>query len=277
MLSFFQSSRSRAEPIFLYEIVHGSGIDERLLLTDAEVPITLQSGVYRVTAIDHAEVKASGTLDNTKLEVRCPFDSPLTRIFLSYPPDRTTTLTIRQGDMNDLEGEFPVIWSGRILAFSVDNIEARFDCEPIGTAVRRPGLRRNFQYGCPHVLYGPQCKANRAARTVTSRAFSITGSAIELPGGWHGPFDTVKFNGGLAEWQVPAGSLITRTILQVNGNTLILGGLPTGLTTSLDIRLSVGCNHQLSDCRNLHHNTPNYGGQPWIPLKNPVGNYNSFY
>lgn len=278
MFGLFQSSRNRAEPVFLYDIVHGSGAGQRLYLTDAEQPISHEGNTYLVTAIEHSEVKASGSLDNTKLELRCPFENPLTQVFLVHPPDMTTTLRIRQGDMNDPDQEFITIWSGRILSFSADNIESKFDCEPIGTATRRPGLRRNFQFGCPHVLYGPRCRANRLARTVSAQPQHIGGSVVSFGTGWHGPFEPLKFIGGLAEWDTPEGGVITRTILQVGvTGQLVLNGVPSDLTTFTQVRLSTGCNHQQNDCQDLHENIANYGGQPWIPLKNPIGNYNSFY
>lgn len=278
MFGFLQSSRDRAEPVFLYDIVHGAGAGQRLFFTDAEQQISFEGNIYLVTAITHEEIKVSGSLDNTKLEIRCPFDNPLSRVFLIHPPDMTTTLRIRQGDMNDPDQEFTTIWAGRILSFSVDNIESKFECEPIGTATRRPGLRRNFQYGCPHVLYGPRCRANRLARTRTSTPQHIDGTVVDFPTGWNGSFDPVKFVGGMAEWDSPHGGVITRTILQVNSpGLLMLNGAPTELTTFTQVRLSTGCNHQVDDCRNLHNNIANYGGQPWIPLKNPIGNYNNFY
>jgi hypothetical protein len=39
----------------------------------------------------------------------------------------------------------------------------------------------------------------------------------------------------------------------------------------------LGCNHQAyaeegGDCQPLHDNIVNYGGDRWIPLKNPIGN-----
>lgn len=283
MFELFQSKRSKQEPVHLYEIIHGSGIGERMYLTDAEFPITVDGATYQVTEITHSEIKTSGTLDNASVELRCPFQHPLTRVFLRHPPDRTTTLVIKRGEANDAEQEFLTIWSGRILSFSVDNIESKFSCEPIATATRRPGLRRNFQYGCPHVLYGPQCRANKAARTTLAHVEGINASVITLSPGWSIFRPARKHLGGLMEWSLPGGVIITRTVINIRQDPsllvwyLTLSGEPTGLSVGQAVNVAAGCDHQIDDCRNLHNNILNYGGQPWIPLKNPVGNYNNFY
>lgn len=282
MLSFFQSSRNRAEPIYLYEVVYGSSVSERLFLTDAESPVSYLGNIYAVEALDHDEITASGSLDKSTVQLRGAFISPLTRIFLTYPPDRTVTLRILQGDRNDPDGEFIAIWAGRILDFSVEGFESKFECEPIGTAARRPGLRRNYQFTCPHVLYGPHCRANKLARTRTAPVTLLSGSTVTVAPGWNGSLDPASFQSGIAEWVGSSGGVVTRTILRVSldgsgQGELLLGGLPTGLAPGAPVALSVGCNHQMSDCRDLHQNINNFGGQPWIPLKNPIGNYNNFY
>jgi hypothetical protein len=56
------------------------------------------------------------------------------------------------------------------------------------------------------------------------------------------------------------------------------------------INVVLGCNHRPfasddGDCEALHvpadgstpTNLPNFGGQPWIPLKNTFGNYNHYW
>lgn len=280
MLSFLQGSRNRSVPVYLYEVVYGSARGSVIRLTDAEQPIVLDDLTYTPVQIKHGEIHASGTLDKTTLEVSTRYDSPLSNLFRHYPPSQVVTLTVLRGEADDPSQEFSVIWAGRILSCSIEFYEAKLVCEPIGTAVRRPGLRRNYQVGCPHVLYGPSCRANQADFTRTTTVSNVEGSTVRLETGWNGPWSFSRFINGIAEWTDGNGDVTTRTILQVvtdgTADFILLAGATQGLRAGGTLSLSLGCNHQLSDCQDFN-NLPNYGGCPWVPTKNPVGSYNPFY
>lgn len=282
MLDFFQRSRSKSEPIHLYHVEYGIASASQMRLTDAEEDIVVSGDTYQAVQIRHGEINASGTLDKATVDVNAPHTNPLVELFRVYPPSQVVNLTIYQGDRNDADAEFLVIWAGRIIDFSIEVDEAKFTCEPVATSIRRPGLRRNYQYGCPHVLYGPSCRANKLAASVSTTVSSIDGSYVVLAPSWFGALDPAKFRSGLIEWTSPGGDKISRAILRVTdgggtGRTLLLGGLPVGLKAGSTVSLFLGCNHQMSDCKDLHNNILNYGGCPWIPVKNPIGNYNNFY
>lgn len=280
-LPFFQSSRYRSQPIHLFHVVYGTGPSNQLFMTDNEKPISWMGNTWSVYQIKSTEISASGTLDKATVELRAPFTNPLTELFRMAPPDSVVVVTIYRGDANDPDQDYRSIWRGRVLGFSIEGVESRFACDPIGTSVKRPGLRRNFQYSCPHVLYGPSCRANRGAATQnTTLAAAPSGMQITVQLGWNGSRPTDKFQGGIATWTDPTGNTVSRTILQVSGGggvNLLLSGLPTGLAIGSAVALSLGCNHQTSDCSALFANIPNYGGQPYIPTRNPVGNSNNFY
>lgn len=282
MLSFFQSSRALSQPIHLYRIEYGIGAGSRMLFTDAETPLLVGGDTYQPVQIRHGEINASGTLDKATVEVNTPYNNPLVELFRIYPPSQVVNLTIYQGDLNDPDAQFLVIWGGRVIDFSLDAMEAKFTCDPVATSIRRPGLRRNYQFSCPHVLYRGSCRASQLAATVTTTVTAISGSILTLPAGWFGALDPAKFRGGPIEWLAAGGDRVTRGILRVTddggtGRTLLLGGLPSGLVVGMEVEVALGCNHQMDDCKNLHNNIQNFGGCPWIPTKNPIGNYNNFY
>lgn len=280
MFPFLHASRARSEPVHLYRVVYGIGAGSKMLMTDAEDPLVFGGETYQPVQIKHGEINASGNLDKSTVDLRAPRTNPLVDLFRVYPPSQVVALTIYQGERNDPDAEFRAIWAGRILNFAIEINEATFSCEPIGTSIQRPGLRRNYQVGCPHVLYGPSCRANKAAATISRRVTAINGPWLTLPAGWFGTRDPAVYLAGLAEWTTPAGDRMSRTILRVGGETsrdVMLGGLPTDLAVNGYVDLVLGCNHQLHDCRSLHSNIQNYGGCPWIPTKNPVGSYNNFY
>ncbi len=84
----------------------------------------------------------------------------------------------------------------------------------------------------------------------------------------------------MLEWENANNQTEVRTILavtEVSGRSrLTLSGVAPSMATGQNVRAVKGCGHVLSDCGNVHNNIPNFGGQPYIPLKNPLGRANPF-
>ena len=277
-----EESRSLGEPVDLYLFRYGSQANAYYAYTDAEQPITHDGIVYAPATIKRGNFTASGTLDKTVLQVNTPINTDIANLFRVYPPGQVVTLVIRQGHANDPDVDFPVIWTGRVIQCERDGSEATLSCEPVATSMRRTGLRRNYQLSCPHVLYGPQCGANKLAATLTTQVINLTDSRITLQDGWSGSINPNKYIGGLVEWNTGAGGE-SRTILRViDLKTLVLSGPTTGIVAGQNIDVILGCNHQMGvgpqpdgDCLPLHNNIQNFGGQAWIPTANPI-NTNPF-
>lgn len=279
-MSFDQmhASRDQSAPFSLFRFQYGPGADDVHLYTNAERPVQIGGDIYSPIPITRGKINRSGGLDRTSLKVELPASSDLATLFKGQPPTQVVNLIIYKGELDDPTKEVRVSWSGRVLACSFKGAVAHLDCQPVSTMMKRPGLRRHYQRGCPHVLYGPQCRASKAAATQTSTVQSISGAEITLSGGWNGSNDAEKFVGGYATWTGPNGETERLSVLKaVTSNTLLLENRPRGLTEGDSIQVLLGCNHTLSDCRLLHSNAVNYGGQPYIPTDNPVGIKNNFY
>lgn len=268
-----ESSRDEGAPITLYQFQYSATGFHRY--TDADATVAFGGNDYGPIPISRGNIAASGTLDKTIIEVRTPFDSEISDRFLIAPPSQQVGLIIRQGHVG--EAEFVVAWSGRVLACTREANEAVLACEPFSTALRRPGLRRHYQFGCPHVLYGTQCTANKAAATRAATVQAVGTTTVTLAPGWEGAFTPAKFIGGQVEWSGEGGALEIRTILRRSGDVLTLAGLVRDLASLDSISVILGCNHQESDCQDLHANINSFGGQPWIPRLNPHSSVNLFY
>lgn len=284
MFPFFETSQSSGEPILLYRVTYGPGVADFLALTDAEIDVTV-AGVKYIgrQAIECPPITASGTLDKTTLELTVAFDSPLTELFRTAVPDNVISLRIMRAHYGDvLDGvldpaQTRQIWGGRILNFGVDDgYQVTLSCEPFGTSIRRTGLRRPYCVGCPHVLGGSACKVNLSLFTVDTTATAIAANTVTLPSGWNGALPAAKFTRGLLTFAGPFGP-VKRTILSVSGNTLTVAGSLAALTVGAQVWLQLGCNHTTDDCRIVFNNINNFGGFPWIPTENPVGQKSYFY
>ena len=122
------------------------------------------------------------------------------------------------------------------------------------------------------------CNANKVAATVSGTVASVSSNTLVLNSGWNGAVSVSKWVDGLVEWTNAEGQTEVRRILSVTGDTLTLGGLLRDLEAAMVVSVIFGCNHQQTDCGDLHNNIQNFGGCPWIPVKNPIGfGQNQFY
>ncbi|PBB41795.1 hypothetical protein CK222_21825 [Mesorhizobium sp. WSM3866] len=295
-----ESSRYRGQPIRLY-LIQGADTDDDVPLgpfayNNGEAPITrpvLDANGNPVNIqfdpwpIKNSNISHDGTLDKSDITITMAFGSEMDDLFLAYPPSQVVNLTIFEGHIGDdvTEENFPAIWMGRITS-SADNDsnEQELSCVPVSTSIKRPGLRRNYQVGCPHVLFGDQCRASKAAATVARQVASVTRNKITL--------DTTlgdtasRYVGGLLQWaNSDNGRKELRTISSVraDGLEITIRGIARGLAAGTPLSVIRGCNHLMTGC-NQHTdsvaggpNIKNYGGQPWIPLENPLSQKNQFY
>lgn len=275
-----EQSRDQGHPIELYEFRFGPEVGSIRRYCNIANGFTFDGNLYDPMPIQRSEITASGSLDKSAMQVRIPQDAYVATLFTGEPPSSVVTLIIRQGHLAD--ADFKVCWSGKVLGGEFEGKELALECEPISSSLRRSGLTRDYQYTCPLVLYGPQCRANKAAATSTVVVTSVSGVFVTLPSSWATVAKKPKYLGGIAEW-VSDGRTHRRSIVNRSGDVLTLSNAPTGLVAGATLTLILGCNHQHGlfdadgDCKNLHNNILNFGGQWEIPLKNPIGVHNNYY
>lgn len=295
-----ETSRTLGEPIELYlfvgaaaavdaEIDMSAGEFGPYAYTDAESEVVYDGVTYLPVTIDRDPIGAAGTLDKATLKVTMEAGLTLGDQFIAYPPNQVVNLFLRQGHSGDdpaEPGNFPVVWTGRVLGCAHPPGETTYTCEPISTALKRPGLRRNYQVSCPHALYGPECGADRAAATIDRTVEALTQTTITLPAGWDSVHPYQKYFGGMVTWLRTDGAMEARSILSsADGLTLRISGNTRGLEVGAGIKVILGCSRSLvltagvlvGDCPDLHGNIVNYGGQPFIPTTNPLGPSSNYY
>jgi len=267
----YETSVERGQPVELYIFRYGAASEQYYAYTDGEVEIQVGAITYTPIPIKRGPITITGTLDKAALTINMPGSGDVPELFRVYAPSSVVTVEIRQGHVNDADKDFRLIWSGRVLNCRWTNREAALTCEPITTSLKRPGLRRNYQYGCPHVLYDPRtCRANKAAATVAATVQVINGTLVTLS-----VTGAYEHEGGMVEWTQPNGRQEVRTIIKVVGGSYLLSGVPTGMSAGMTVNLVRGCDHSMTGCAS-HSNILNYGGMPWIPLKNPMSNSSPF-
>ena len=278
-----EESIYHGEPVELFLFRYGPGPTQFHAYVDAEIDVSFDGVTYVASPIRREAVKSSGTLDKATIKVNTDANSGVAELFRVYPPTQPVTLFIRQGHIGDPDAEFKVIWTGTVAGCSWEDSEATLSCNPVSTSMLRTGLRRHWQYGCPHALYmgdaNGGCRADKVAATQVTTLSAVSGSIVTLPSGWNGTRDKAKFLRGLVEWVNPEGGTERRAILKVNtaANVITMGGPIVGMEAGDTVAVILGCNQQMADCADLHNNINDFGGQPWIPTKNPFGQTQNFY
>lgn len=269
-----ETSQQNGRPIEAYEFVFGPGPAHVYRFTNGDTDRTGPTGTFKAIPIQRERYVSSGTTDKSSLKIRTPVTTDLSNLFRSYPPTQPVLVNVWQGHLGD--GEWIVAWTGRILSVTKEGSENVMTCESTIISLKRPGLRRNYQYACPYVLYGPGCMANKGAATFPATVESVSGGLLVLGAGWNGPHEPKRFSGGMIQWEGESG-LEVRTILRVDEatNRITIIGPLRDLEVGDAVQVILGCNRLMDGCH-VHNNIVNFGGQPWIPLRNPV-KYHPFW
>jgi hypothetical protein len=246
---------------------------------DGEEPVTRDGITYQPFPISMSDITSSGDLDKSDITVSLARGSEAFESeFIGFPVSQVINLLVFHGHTNDpvTLANYPAIWVGRVGAPVFDEDEISFNCVPVSTSIQRPGLRRNYQLSCPHALYMSQCRANKVAATAGRVVTAILGNTVTFDDAL--PLPGLKYRGGLMEWSFSGRSAI-RTIIDVNETekVITIRGNLRGLVVGDTIKVTLGCNRLQSDCTELHNNILNFGGQPQIPLENPLSQKNIFY
>lgn len=285
-MSFDQHQTSAREGglITLYYFRVGEGPADAICYTDADEHVWFQpAGAvhgyrFKPIPIDRDEITDVGSLSKTDMNIKLPRATEIVRLFKSYPPSFVVTLQIFEGHFEDRDREFKPVWGGRLLNCEIEKSQATLSCQPGSTSLKRPGLRRNWQRQCPLPLYGPDC---RAVEVLLDCVFdSATNNAITgiIPDGGL-PSGAEAYANGIARWVNSVnGRNEVRSILScvVNDDkfTILVSGAVRNVVGSFTI--TKGCQYTERTCTEWHNNILNYGGQNWIPLKNPVGTTSTY-
>lgn len=289
-----ESSVDLGRPQTFFEFVYGDGRGDVLryvgstevLITGRLAPVIAMNRSWQARAIKHGKITMAGSLDKAAIEVTAGTDIELADLYRAAPPSRQVNLNIYRGNVGS--DDYKRIWTGRVLSVSFDGPELIASCEPVSTSTRRVGLRRNYQYGCPHVLYGRACGLSRIANTALGEVIKVNSgqqlvfkrrnrSLVIAP---------AELVGGVLTITLPDGREVKRAIVAATGVdseveeeaeqniSIKLMAVVPELAVGVPTAVTRGCGHSWEACK-AFGNTVNYGGCPNIPTKNPFSG-NSF-
>jgi uncharacterized phage protein (TIGR02218 family) len=262
-----ETSVDDGKPIELLEINYSTEV-WRYTSAEREVIHNLQT--YEPLPMRHGSIAPTGDASTSNLTLELAKETPVGSLFLIQPPSEVITMTLFSKHFGD--DEFTVLWKGRILNCEFEDPFFKFNCESVFSSLQRIGIPRRFSVGCTHNLYGVGCRVLRDAYRTDGVALTITG--IDLTSGAAGAVPDGYFAGGYVTWvHNVRGNLESRMITYSEGASglIRLVAVPNGLSLGQEIKIYAGCDHRVQTCKDKFNNVPNFGGQPFIPQKNPFG------
>lgn len=259
-----ESSVHSGQPVELYRF--SSGL-RKWLYTSADVPIVYQTETYEPYPLKRGPFRQTAELAKTGLEIKTPRDTPFVADMVASPLLDVVMLTIYRKHRSD--AEVLPFWRGRVEGVRFEGGESIISCKPLGTALKRIGLRRPAQRQCPHALYDVGCNLTEAVYAETGSLLSHTGAAVTSgvfaghPDGW--------WVGGKIDF-----SGARRFIVGHVSDTITLTGAVPGLAQNAAFIVYPGCDHLPATCNSKFGNILNYGGAPGFPIKNPFSGDSAF-
>lgn len=224
--------------------------------------------VYIAVSMSRSNFEASQDYRRNNLKIKMPLTAEFVQQYISSPPTDKIDITVYQYHEDDPDQEVVIVWTGRVINLKFGEKDVEVLCESIETVFDRNTLRRQYSRGCTFQLYDPDsCKVDPDNFVLETTLSAVDG--IILTSSDFGTYDDGYFAGGYLVLQV--GSILNkRFILTHVGNDITINLSLPGLAAGVDVSVYPGCAHTTQVCADKFNNILNYGGQPFIPLKNPM-------
>lgn len=264
-----EESVEQGAPIELYEFRIYS---VSYYFTTASEDVTIGPITYQASTLSRTEIEESSEIPKNNITVSVPYDFAILAYYDAVPPSDVITLRISR--MHRGDSDVQPWWNGRVVNGLRLGERGQLHCESVYTSLKRTGLRRLYSRLCPHVLYGAACRAQDTSFKLTMALDGVDG--ITLSSSLLSAYPDGRFAGGFMEWEVTPGRIEKRGIKAHVGSYIeITHPIPDiqGLDT---INVYLGCKHTLTDCHATFNNAVNYGGFPFVPKQNPMGQSSVF-
>lgn len=159
-------------------------------------------------------------------------------------------------------GDYVQQWKGKVAKINFKRNVAEILVVPGTQELKRSGLTKRFSIQCILPLYSSKCTVDYSLYSITGTISTVSGLTV-----------TATEFASKADNYFRGGVLIAngreRMIDYHVGNTVMLYSVLPGLVPGMSFEARRGCPHTDSACYTDFNNHLNFGGQPYIPTKNP--------
>lgn len=257
-----EASIELGEPIMLAQFALGMkswyfDAADQDLTYDGNTYLSLPGGMQL------SRIQDSGEFAKNNVKMTVDRLHPIAELWRVSPPTAVCAIILKEIHLAEVDDS--VAWLGHVSNVSWgESGTADILLSPGTTAMASNGLRRLWQKGCPHVLYGKQCgldpETNAFDATITAND-GLTLTAAEFDNG-------SKLAGGFISWTDVDGVTDWRFIMSRTGTSVRTMTRAPLLEVGTVVRVYVGCDHTITRCAELN-NTDNMGGIPYFQGKNP--------
>jgi len=250
-----EQSLSEGQPVELYCFNKG---DLYWTYTNTSESIIFQARQYVPKLIKRGDVVLStNSLKNT-LEIEVDRLNPFAINYIFAPIDGVVSLVIYRGHA----GDFVVYWKGTVAAVKFKSETAIIVANSKIGSLKRLGLMRKYLRLCGFPLYSTRCTISKTDYKIQGIVLTVSG--INVTATEFGTKSDGWFVGGFLE---SGGS--SQMIVYHVGTAIKLLGRIYDLKAGDAFIAYAGCDHLSTTCKNKFNNKLNYGGQRYIPIKNP--------
>jgi len=253
----YEESDYSGEPLELYRFVLG---DQIWLFTSADHEVAWGDDTYVPVFIKRGGFTKGGDARKGNIEVQVAASNAVALLFRSGWLSGIMTLTIYRHHYSDTD--YSVLWKGRVISCKWSGSMATLTSDNVSTTFSRAGLRRSYQVGCPHVLYGSACGLEASSWQVAATVSAVTDGTLTLSGidGYADGY----FLGGMAQ----IGDDKRMIVAHGSGSITMVDSVGSAAEGDT-VTLWPGCPRTMTSCLNKFNNLDNYGGLPFLPDKNP--------
>ena len=250
-----EASINSGKPIELYDF--SFGVDHWRYTSSPEA-VTYLTNEYQPEMIERSDLEITDNAFKNELEIKINRNNLLFYTFIHAPVEGILSLTIYRGH----DPDYVTFWAGVVSQVNFNTDEITITATPRTSSLLRTGLRRKYQKLCNHPLYKAGCSVNRESYKITGTIATISGFTIVSA-----VFAT-KADGWFNAGEIIVGDA-ERLITTHVGSTITISRGIYGAVAGNSFTAYAGCDHSMDICRTKFDNLINYGGQPWIPTKNP--------
>lgn len=199
-------------------------------------------------------------MDNSDFQITIPSNIPLISLFVQRNPIRPVYVKIKNTNGN-------IVLSGVILEVTIKAQErkAELNCQSIKTMISGHLPSRKFSPACPWILYGNDCKVNKTDYKLEVNRSDCTISNTSIIHSDLSSYDNGYFSFGFIE----CGHETILIVKHVGDELTLLNAFFTDYEEDT-FRIYPGCDLTKSTCETKFSNLSNFGGFPFIPVRNPV-------
>jgi uncharacterized phage protein (TIGR02218 family) len=252
-----EQSAHAGHPLELYRFALG---DQQWLYTSADHEVAYGADLYQPVYIRRGGFTRGGDARKSTIEIEVSAVNDVTLLFRSGWLAGLLVVTIYRHHHGD--SDYSVLWKGRVTGCKWAGSTATLTSDSVFTLFQRAGLRRVYQVGCPHVLFGAACGLDASAWAHAELVTSVNVNQVVMAGA--GDLGAGYFTGGMLR----LGDEY-RLIVGQSGDALTLLDRIPGLAAGMEAIAWPGCSRSTATCAGKFNNIDNYGGLPFLPSKNP--------